>query len=62
VPGFSAAGGGYAFGPLSRPLRAALFCLSPLLIDPDSTTDSIGGVGVALVRLPDMSLQAARAG
>jgi TRAP transporter 4TM/12TM fusion protein len=49
VLGFSAATGGYAFGPLSWPLRAALFCLSPLLIAPDSTTDLIGGVGMALV-------------
>jgi TRAP transporter 4TM/12TM fusion protein len=49
VLGFSAAMGGYAFGPLSWPLRAALFVVSPLLIDPGTTTDLIGGAGMALV-------------
>jgi TRAP-type uncharacterized transport system fused permease subunit len=49
VLGFSAAMGGYAFGPLSWPLRAALFVASPLLIDPATTTDIIGGAGMALV-------------
>lgn len=49
VLGFSAATGGYAFGPLAWPVRIALFCFSPLLIDPDTTTDLIGGAGMALV-------------
>jgi TRAP-type uncharacterized transport system fused permease subunit len=49
VLGFSAATGGYAFGPLTWPMRAALFCFSPLLIDPNSTTDLIGGIGLASV-------------
>ena len=46
---FSAALGGYAFGPLGGPARIALFVLSPLLIDPAVTTSVIGGAGVALV-------------
>jgi TRAP-type uncharacterized transport system fused permease subunit len=46
---FSAATGGYAFGPLNWPVRIALFCLSPLLIDPNPLTDIIGAVGLALV-------------
>ena len=49
VVAFSAATGGYAFGPLGWPMRIALFCFSPLLIDPNPTTDLIGGTGVALV-------------
>ena len=49
VLAFSAASGGYAFGPLAWPARIALFCFSPLLIDPDTTTDLIGGAGIALV-------------
>jgi len=49
VLAFSAASGGYAFGPLAWPARIALFCFSPLLIDPDTTTDLIGGAGMALV-------------
>jgi len=49
VLAFSAASGGYAFGPLAWPVRIALFCFSPLLIDPDTTTDLIGGAGMALV-------------
>jgi TRAP-type uncharacterized transport system fused permease subunit len=49
VLGLSAAGGGYAFGPLAWPARVALFCFSPLLIDPGITTDLIGGAGMALV-------------
>jgi TRAP-type uncharacterized transport system fused permease subunit len=49
VLGFSAATGGYAFGRLSWPARTALFCLSPLLIDPNAITDLIGGVGMALI-------------
>lgn len=42
VLGLSAATGGYAFGPLAWPLRAALFCFAPLLIDPRHFTDMIG--------------------
>jgi TRAP transporter 4TM/12TM fusion protein len=49
VVAFSAATGGYAFGPLSWPLRLALFCFAPLLIDPDPITDAIGGAGLLLV-------------
>jgi TRAP transporter 4TM/12TM fusion protein len=49
VVAFSAATGGYAFGPLQWPTRIALFCFSPLLIDPDPVTDVIGGIGVAFV-------------
>jgi TRAP transporter 4TM/12TM fusion protein len=49
VVAFSAAKGGYAFGPLRWPLRIALFCFSPFLIDPDPVTDLIGGAGVAAV-------------
>jgi TRAP transporter 4TM/12TM fusion protein len=49
VVAFSAATGGYAFGTLQWPLRFALFCFSPLLIDPDPITDLIGGAGVAFV-------------
>jgi TRAP transporter 4TM/12TM fusion protein len=45
----SAASGGYAFGPLSWPVRVALYCLGPLLIDPNVTTDMIGAVGIAAV-------------
>ena len=45
----SAATGGYALGPLVWPLRVVLFCFSPLLIDPNATTDLIGGAGVAAV-------------
>jgi len=46
---FSAALGGYAFGPLGWPARIPLFVLSPLLIDPDPLTDMIGGLGIAAV-------------
>ena len=46
---FSAALGGYAFGPLGWPARIALFVFSPLLIDPDPFTDMIGGLGMALI-------------
>ncbi len=49
VFGLSAATGGYAFGPLSWPARVALYCFSPLLIDPNTTTDLIGAAGLALV-------------
>ena len=49
VIAFSAATGGYAFGPLARPARAILFCFAPLLIDPNAVTDVIGAVGVGLV-------------
>jgi TRAP transporter 4TM/12TM fusion protein len=49
VIAFSAATGGYAFGPLPWPLRLALFCFSPLLIDPNPMTDLIGGAGVVLI-------------
>jgi len=49
VLGLSAATGGYAFGPLVWPVRAALFCVSPLLIAPDATTDMVGLSGIALV-------------
>jgi TRAP-type uncharacterized transport system fused permease subunit len=46
---FSAAIGGYAFGPLNWPVRIALLCMSPLLIDPNPLTDIIGAVGLAVV-------------
>jgi TRAP transporter 4TM/12TM fusion protein len=49
IAGLSLATGGYLFGPLNWPARIALFCLSPLLIDPDTFTDVIGGIGVALI-------------
>jgi TRAP-type uncharacterized transport system fused permease subunit len=49
VVAFSAATGGYAFGPLAWPVRIALFCFSPLLIDPNPLTDVIGGTGLVLV-------------
>jgi TRAP-type uncharacterized transport system fused permease subunit len=49
VFGLATATGGYLFGPLAWPLRVALFCFSPLLIDPDPVTDVIGGAGIALV-------------
>ncbi|MCC7016981.1 MAG: TRAP transporter fused permease subunit [Rhodospirillales bacterium] len=49
IVGFSAALGGYAFGPLAWPARIALFVLTPLLIDPDPFTDVVGGLGVALL-------------
>ena len=45
----SAATGGYAFGPLAWPLRVALFCLGPLLIDPNVTTDIIGAASILVV-------------
>jgi TRAP transporter 4TM/12TM fusion protein len=45
----SAAIGGYAFGPLSWPMRVALFCFAPLLIDPGVMTDLIGLCGITLV-------------
>ncbi|MBI4194633.1 MAG: TRAP transporter fused permease subunit [Betaproteobacteria bacterium] len=46
VLGLSAATGGYAFGPLAWPLRVALFCFSPLLIDPRQFTDMVGLAGI----------------
>lgn len=46
---FSAALGGYVFGPLAGPARIALIVFSPLLIDPDVVTDIVGGAGIALV-------------
>lgn len=49
VLGLSAATGGYAFGPLNWPLRLALFCLSPLLIDPRILTDMVGLGGIAAI-------------
>jgi TRAP transporter 4TM/12TM fusion protein len=49
VLGLSTATGGYLFGPLAWPARVTLFCFSPLLIDPNPTTDVIGGAGIALV-------------
>jgi TRAP-type uncharacterized transport system fused permease subunit len=49
VAALSAAMGGYAFGPLSWPLRVALFCLGPFLIDPNVVTDAIGAGGIGLV-------------
>jgi TRAP-type uncharacterized transport system fused permease subunit len=48
VTGLSVATGGYLFGPLAWPVRIALFCLSPLLIDPNPVTDVIGGTGITL--------------
>lgn len=49
VLALSAATGGYAFGPLSWPLRVALFGFAPLLIDPNAATDMVGAIGIALV-------------
>ena len=49
VVGLAVATGGYLLGPLTWPLRVALFCFSPLLIDPDPVTDVIGAVGIALI-------------
>ncbi|MBI1989648.1 MAG: TRAP transporter fused permease subunit [Betaproteobacteria bacterium] len=49
VLGLSAATGGYAFGPLNWPLRLALFCFSPLLIDPRHFTDLVGLGGIAVI-------------
>jgi TRAP-type uncharacterized transport system fused permease subunit len=46
---FSAALGGYAFGPLAWPTRLALMVISPLLIDPDPLTDLVGIAGIALI-------------
>jgi len=46
---FSAATGGYAFGPLAWPVRAVLLCFSPLLIAPDPLLDLAGGIGIALM-------------
>jgi len=46
---FSAALGGYAFGPLAWPTRLALMIVSPLLVDPDPLTDLIGIAGIALI-------------
>jgi TRAP transporter 4TM/12TM fusion protein len=45
----SVATGGYAFGPLAWPVRIALFCLGPLLIDPNVTTDLIGAAGILVL-------------
>ncbi len=50
----AAASGGYAFGPLSLPLRVLLFVLSPLLIAPeliasDLNTDIVGLIGVVAI-------------
>jgi TRAP transporter 4TM/12TM fusion protein len=49
VAALSTATGGYAFGPLSWPLRALLFCSAPLLIAPETITDLTGLTGVGLV-------------
>ena len=49
IIGLSVATGGYLYGPLNWPMRIALFCASPLLIDPDPVTDVIGAVGVGIV-------------
>ena len=49
VVGLAVATGGYLLGPLTWPLRVALFCFSPLLIDPNPVTDVIGAVGIALI-------------
>ncbi|MCB1546801.1 MAG: TRAP transporter fused permease subunit [Hyphomicrobiaceae bacterium] len=49
VTAMSAAGGGYAFGPLSWPARILLFSTGPLLIDPSHSTDLIGGALIAAV-------------
>lgn len=42
VLALSAATGGYAFGPLSWPLRVLTFAAGPMLISPDFTTDVAG--------------------
>jgi TRAP transporter 4TM/12TM fusion protein len=49
VGAFAAGTGGYLFGPLTWPMRIALFCFSPLLIDPGAYTDVIGAIGIATV-------------
>lgn len=49
VAAASAAMGGYAFGPLSRPLQLAMFVLGLLLITPNPLFDLIGGGGLAAI-------------
>ncbi|MEO5882701.1 MAG: TRAP transporter fused permease subunit [Caldimonas sp.] len=49
VLGLAAATSGYAFGALPWYSRLALFCFSPLLIDPRFFTDAVGGGGIAVV-------------
>jgi TRAP transporter 4TM/12TM fusion protein len=49
VAAMSAATGGYAFGPLSWPWRALLFCVAPLLIAPEPVTDLVGAAGVMVI-------------
>lgn len=49
VAGLSFATGGYAFGNIAWPLRIALFCFSPLLVDPRHITDVLGLAVIALV-------------
>ncbi len=51
VVGLAAASGGYAFGPITLPLRIALFVFSPFLIAPDFSTDAIGLGGLCGVSL-----------
>lgn len=45
----AAASGGYAFGPLTMPLRVMLFISCVLLIAPDLTTDIAGMIGISLI-------------
>jgi TRAP-type uncharacterized transport system fused permease subunit len=47
----AAASGGYAFGPLSMPLRVSLFLFCPLLILPNLSTDIVGLIGIAVILL-----------
>ena len=49
VVAMSAAGGGYAFGPLAWPARVILFATGPMLIDPSHSTDFIGGALIVAV-------------
>lgn len=47
----SAASGGYALGPLSKPMRVVLFLSCPLLIAPNLMSDLAGLAGVGFVLL-----------
>ena len=49
VIGLAAASGGYAFGPLSIPLRAVMFISAPLLIVPDGITDFVGLASLIII-------------
>jgi TRAP transporter 4TM/12TM fusion protein len=49
IVALSVATGGYFFGPLAWPLRAALYFLGPLLIVSDATADLVGAAGILVV-------------